>query len=488
MSEQSLKDKTVKGSFWSAADNIANQGITFLVGLVLARLLSPEEYGLIAIITIFINVFNSIVDSGFSNALIRKNNANDLDYNTVFWCNMGISVILCAALFFSAGPIAYFFGRPKLKPMTEVMSLIVVINAFAIIQRTLLVKKIDFKTQTKVSLISSIVSGLVGIGMAIRGYGVWALVGLQVSRQLLNSVLLWLFSTWRPKSIFSVDSFKELFSFGWKLLVSSLIATIWNEMYQVVIGKFYSPVLLGQYTRAQQFGSIFSVNINGVVSRVTYPALSKIQEEKDRLKIAYKRIIRCTMLITFSCMLGLAGCAKSFVYVLVGSKWMECVPMLQVLCFNLMMYPLHSINLNMLQVQGRSDLFLRLEVIKKCIGVVPILLGIFVSFYWMLYASVISGFFAYYLNAHYSGALLNYSVREQVNDVLPSFLVALGMGIIVYLVGKIPLTPFLLLLFQFLTGAVVLVVVCEYLRLQEYIELKGIFFSNLMRLYARKNN
>ena len=222
MAEESLRGKTVKGVGWSFIDSFAGQGITFLVGLVLARLLTPEEYGLIGIVTIFIAVFNSIVDSGFSNALIRKNDAKDIDYNTVFITNMVFSVVLFFALFFSAPFIADFFSRPQLSPLLKVMASIVIINAFAIIQRTLLVKRIDFKTQTKISLVSSITSGVVGIGMAYCGYGVWSLAGQQISRQLLNTLFLWIFTKWYPKLQFSWSSFKELFGFGWKLLVSSL--------------------------------------------------------------------------------------------------------------------------------------------------------------------------------------------------------------------------------------------------------------------------
>lgn len=482
MAQESLKEKTIKGTGWSAVDNIANQGITFLTGLVLARLLTPEEYGLIAIISIFINVFNSFVDSGLSNALIRKNNANDTDYNTVFWSNLSISVLLSIVLFFGAIPIAKFFSRPQLEPLTQVMSVILIINAFAIIQRTILIKKIDFKTQTKVSLIASISSGVVGIAMAFIGLGVWALVLQQITRQFLNSLFLWIFSKWRPMWEFSKSSFNDFFGFGWKLLVSSIIGTIWNELYQVVIGRFYTPATLGQYTRASQFGSIFSSNITGVVMRVSYPVLSGIKEDKERLREAYRRIIKVTMLVTMCCMIGLAGCAGSFVYVLVGRQWMDCVPMLQILCFNLMLYPLHSINLNMLQVQGRSDIFLKLEIIKRIIGIGPLLLGVFVGIYWMLISSVFVGFFSFYLNARFSGPYLNYDVLNQVKDIMPSFFVALLMGLIVYFIGLIKLNPFILLPVQVLVGVVCVILICKLMRLNEYNEIKVICVNTLIKL------
>ncbi len=471
---ESLTNKTVKGASWSFIDSIASQGITFLVGLVLARLLTPDDYGLIGIITIFISVFNSIVDSGFSSALIRKKDATDKDYNTVFVSNMVVSLILCVALYLCSPLIADFFERPQLDALLKTMSCIVFINAFAIIQRTLLVKRIDFKTQTKISLISSITSGVIGIGMALKGFGVWSLVCQQISRQLLNTIFLWVYARWYPKLQFSFESFKELFGFGWKLLVSGLIDTVWREIYQVVIGKCYSPATLGQYTRAHQFGSIFSSNLNTIVQRVSYPVLSSIQDDKVRLKAAYKRIIKVTMLVTFTLMLGMAGTAESMIKVLVGDQWLEAVPFLQIICFSMMLYPLHSLNLNMLQVQGRSDLFLRLEIIKKCIAVIPLCLGIFVDIYYMLIGSVFTGFFGYYLNAYYSGPALDYSIKEQVKDILPSFGIALAMGLTVYAMSYISVSPFLLFPLQILAGAFITIVLCRITKLPEYQEIESI--------------
>lgn len=486
MADESLKHKTVKGASWSFIDSIAGQGIAFLVGLVLARLLTPEEYGLIGIITIFIAVFNSIVDSGFSNALIRKNDAKDKDYNTVFITNLVLSVVLFGALYVSAPAISRFFSQPQLIPLLRVMGIIVIINAFAIIQRTILVKKVDFKTQTKVSLISSISSGVVGIGMALNGLGVWSLVGQQISRQFLNSAFLWIYSKWYPKLQFSIQSFKELFSFGWKLLASSLLDTVWREIYQVVIGKYYTPAALGQYTRAQQFASICSSNLNSVVQRVSFPVLSSVQDDKERLKNGYKRIIKVSMLITFTLMLGLAAVAKPLVLALIGEQWLPCVPFLQIICLQMMLYPLHSLNLNMLQVQGRSDLFLKLEIIKKIIAVGPLLLGIFVNIYWMLGSSVITGFIAYYLNAYYSGPFLNYSIKEQIIDILPSFGVAIMMAIPVFAMSFIPMVPFVLLSLQIVAGALITIGICEAIKLPEYLEIKGISMPTINKIIKRK--
>ena len=486
MTQESLKHKTIGGASWSFLDNISNQGITFLVGLVLARLLSPEEYGLIGIITIFIAVFNSIVDSGFSNALIRKNDANDIDYNTVFFTNLVVSLFLFVVLYVSAPAIGVFFNRPLLIPLLRVMGLVIIINAFAIIQRTILIKKVDFKTQTKASLISSISSGVIGICMALYGLGVWSLVGQQLSRQLLNTACLWLFSRWYPKFQFSCNSFWGLFKFGWKLLVSGLIDTIWREINNVVIGKCYSPATLGQYARAQQFASICSSNLTSVVQRVSYPVLSSVQDEKERLKNGYKRIIKVTMLLTFTLMLGLAAVSKPMILVLIGNQWLPCVPYLQIICLQMMLYPLHSLNLNMLQVQGRSDLFLKLEIIKKIIAVGPLLLGVFVNIYWMLGGSVITGFIAYYLNAYYSGPFLNYSIKEQVKDILPSFGVAVAMAVPVFAMSFIPMNPCIMLPLQIVLGAIITISICEVTKLPEYMEIKGIITPLLNKVINHK--
>ena len=487
MSDNNLKNKTIKGVAWSFADNIANQGITFIVGLILARMLTPAEYGLIGIILIFVNIFNCIVNSGFSAALIRKKDATDDDYSTVFITNTAISIVLAIALFIIAPLIADFFDQPQLDALSKAMSCIVIINALGLVQFTILTKRIDFKTNTKISLIASISSGIFGIAMAFAGYGVWALVGQQISRQLLNTLLLWLYNKWIPKMHFSTKSFRELFGFGWKLLVSSLIDVAWRDIYQIVIGKCYSPATLGQYTNAHQFGAVFSTNLTSIIQRVSYPVLSSIQDDKNRMKQAYRRVIKVTMLVTFVFMLGLAAVAKPMILVFIGDQWLIGAMFLPIICLQMMLYPLHAINLNMLQVQGRSDLFLKLEIIKKTIAVIPILLGIFIDIYWMLWGSVFTGIFAFYLNSYYSGRFLGYSTTNQVKDILPSFGIAAIMAIITYLVSLLPLSPFILLPLQIIVGAVITIVLCETIKLEEYKELKSIAQSAKQKLTGNKS-
>ena len=481
MENESLKKKAIRGVSWSFVDNIASQGITFLVGIILARLLSPAEFGILGMITIFIAISNSIIDSGFSNALIRKNDAKRIDYNTVFIFNLVLSLVLYGVLYVASPAISRFFHEPQLVAITRVMGLLLLINALGIIQRTLLVKRVDFKTQTKVSVIASLGSAVVGVGMAWAGFGVWSLVGQQLSRQFLNTLFLWVFNRWRPLLEFSIQSFKELFSFGSKLLASGLIDTLFKNIYYIIIGRFYSAAQLGQYTRAEQFNMIFSSNLTSVIQRVSYPVLSSIQNEAERLREAYRRVIKSTMLVAFACMLGLAACAKPVILILIGEKWLAAAEYLQIICFSGMLYPLHAINLNILQVKGRSDLFLKLEIIKKGLAVLPITLGIIYGIKVMLLAKVFNSFLAYYLNARYSKSMVNYSVKEQIADILPTFLVSLGVAGVMWGITWLDLNVYLQLIVQVSVGLTLAGVIYEKLNLEEYKELKGIALSILKR-------
>jgi teichuronic acid exporter len=481
---KSLKEKAIKGVSWSVIDNFANAGITFLIGIILARILSPAEFGLIGMITIFIAVSNSIVDSGFSSALIRKVEPKDVDYNTVFYFNLCLGIGLYLILFYSAPAISRFFKEPILISITRAMGTILIINAFGIVQRSLLVKEVDFKTQTKISLIASIISGIVGISMALHGFGVWSLVGQQISRQLLNSIFLWIFNTWRPALQFSKDSFQELFGFGSKLLISGLIDTIYNNIYFLIIGKFYSAVQLGQYTRAEQFNSIFSSNLTNVVQRVSYPVLCTLQDDEERLKLTYRRVIKSTMLVAFGCMLGLVAIAKPLIVILIGVKWLPAVPYLQIICFAGMLQPLHAINLNMLMVKGRSDLFLRLEIIKKTIAVIPICFGIFYGIEFMLWGSVFLSFAAYILNSYYSARLINYSTWAQIKDIYPSFLVSIFVAAAIWCLTLLNYSIWITLPLQFILGLVITIAIYETIKSTEYFELKGILLTTLKRKIA----
>ena len=482
MAEQSLKDKTVKGTFWSAADAFLGQGVTFLVGIILARLLTPAEYGLIGIVLIFTIVLSGVVDSGFSNALIRKKDTTDADYNTMFITNMFISIVLFVLLYFSAPFIAQFFARHELVDLCRVMGLILIIQALSITQTTILTKLIDFKTKTKSSLVSAIGSGVVGIGMAYAGFGVWALVGQQISKSLLYTVALWVLVHWWPKLSFNKESFHYMWSFGWKLMVSGLLNNIWNQLYQVVVGKFYSPATLGQYTRSKEYAGIFSQNFTVIIQRVSFPALAEVQDDTERMVQAYRKVIKISMFVTIVCLILLGAISEPLINCLIGPQWGEAASYLPLICLSMVLYPLHSINLNMLQIQGRSDIFLYLEIIKKIIGVVPLLLGIFVNIYYMLWGVVITGIIAFFLNSYYTGKKLNYSSWMQLKDISGSFVVSFIIAIIIYFFKYLPFSYWVVLPMQLVVGGILLVIICEKIKKEEYMEIKAIARSIYLKI------
>ena len=482
----SLKQKTVSGLSWSFVDAIGNYGVSFVVGIVLARLLSPREFGLIGMITVFIAISESFINSGFSNALIRKQNCTDADYSTVFYFNLVVGVLFFGILYSSAPAIAGFFKEPELVQVVRVMALVLIVDSLSIIQRTILTKRIDFKTQTKVSLVASIGSGIIAIVMAFQGYGVWSLVVQRLSRQALNSLFLWIWNNWLPKLIFSLASFKELFGFGSKLLLSGLLDTIYQNIYYLIIGKFFSAQALGYYTKASDFKNVPSQGLNTVISRVSYPVLSSIQDDKPRLKQNYQRLIRSTMFITLILMLGLAAVAEPMIIVLIGEKWRPSIIYLQLLCFSGMMYPLQALNLNMLQVSGRSDLFLRLEIIKKILAIPVILIGIYFGITAMILGIIVNSQIAYFLNSYWSGKFVNYPTKEQILDILPSFLLALCMAVAVFLLGIIlPLDYGWKLAIQVLFGALFVFVVVELFKFNDYLYIKSIVLDQINNIKSR---
>lgn len=483
----SIKEKTVSGLIWSFIDIFSNQGITFIVGIILARLLSPYEFGLIGMIIIFIAVSESIVNSGFSNALIRKNNCTEVDYSTVFYFNLFVGIIIFLFLFLSAPLIAKFFNEPQLKNIIRVFGIIIIIDALSLIQRTILIKRVDFKLQTKISLIGTVTSGIIALSFAYNGFGVWSLVFQRLSSRSINTLLLWLWNNWIPLKVFSIESFKELFGFGSKLLLSGLLDTLFNNIYYLVIGKYFSAQNLGYFTRSQEFANIPSLGITGIISRVTYPVLSSLQDDKVALKRNYKMLIRSTMFVTFILMLGMAAIAESMVITLIGEKWRDSIIYLQLLCFVGMLYPLHALNLNMLQVSGRSDLFLKLEIIKKIIAIPIIVIGIFYGVKVMIIGMIISSLISFYLNSFWSGRFINYAMKEQLNDILPSFFFAITTGVIIYFIGFSLNTSIQLILFiQLISGTILVFLFAETLKQKEYIFLKGILFEKLS-LKKRRN-
>ncbi|MCE5348307.1 MAG: MOP flippase family protein [Bacteroidales bacterium] len=470
-----LRQKTISGLKWSFIESTVTQGVHFIVGIVLARLLSPSEFGLIGMLTFFIAISQSLIDSGFSQALIRKQNCTDADYSTVFYFNLAIGVLFYFILFFSAGAISDFYKQPQLFELIRVLGLVLIINSFTILQSTILTKNINFKLQTKISLIASVTSGIIAITMACMGFGVWALVAKTISQQFINSLLLWFCNNWIPCWVFDKNSFKELFNFGSRLMVSGLIDTTYKNVYFLIIGKYFSSAELGYYTRANQFSNLFSSNITSIIQRVSYPVLTTIQDEPERLKSGYKKLIKTTMFISFVLMLAMAAIAKPMVLVLIGNQWLPAAPYLQLLCFVGMLYPLHALNLNMLNVKGRSDLFLKLEIIKKTLAVPVILIGILAGIEIMITGMFLFSLIAFFINSYWSARLMNYPVKEQLADILPAFLFALFLSSCIFFPSCfLNYKPVLILSIQCIVGCVVFFLMVNIFKIDAYQEMKQI--------------
>ncbi len=481
-----LKEKTIAGLSWSFVDNFSRQGITFLTGIILARLLSPHDFGLVGLLAIFIAISQTLIDSGFGVALIRKQNCTQADYSTIFFFNLGMGIALYTILFFSSGAISQFFKEPLLTPLIKILGLGLVINSVSIIQQTILIKDINFKLQAKISVISAVLSGIAGIVLAFLGFGVWSLVVRTLLGFFFTTMFLWVWNNWIPSWIFSISSFKESFKFSSKLLISALMDTAYRNIYYLIIGKYFSTNELGYYTRADQFKNLPSQNLNGVISRVSFPVLSSIQDDLPRLRSKYKMLIKSTMFITFILMLGMAAVAKPMILFLIGEKWLPSVVYLQMLCFVGMFYPLHALNLNMLNVQGRSDLFLKLEIIKKLIAIPIFVVGIIWGIKILILGMIVNSFIAYYLNSYWSGKMLGYSFIQQVKDILPSFAIAAIMGASVFSLNFIGInSPLLLLVIQIVTGAILIILICELINFNDYKYIKATILDKLIKTKPR---
>lgn len=468
---ESLKQKTVKGIFWSCVERFSVQGIQFLVMIVMARLLTPKDYGLVGMVAIFIAVAQSLVDSGFSQALIRKQSRTETDNSTVFYFNIVLSILLYIILFAIAPWVSDFYASPELTALMRVICLSIVFNSFVIVQRALLTVKIDFKTQAKAGLIAAIVSGMIGIGMAYSGFSYWSIAAQQLANLGLNTLLLWIFAHWRPRWIYSWNSFRELFTFGSKLMVSGLLDVTYRNMYLLVIGKVFTASSLGYYTRAHQFAEFPSSNLTGIIQRVTYPVLCQIQNNDEQLALVYRRFLRVCAFLIFPLLVGLSAVAKPFILLLLKEQWLFASTLLQIICFGMMWYPIHAINLNLLQVKGRSDLFLKLEIIKKMIAVIILCTTVPMGLIAMCVGQIFSSMICLIINTHYTGKLIQIGFLRQMQDLLPSLLLSLSMwGVVRYIISFLT-DPFLQLITGIFVGGIYYIAIALFFRFPEVNEL-----------------
>ena len=427
-----LRKQAISGMVWTFAQQFSTQGIGFLISVVLARLLLPAEFGIIGMIAIFMGIGSALVDSGLASSLIRTPDANEEDFSTVFYFNIVGSIFIYIILYLTAPFIAIFFDQPILTGITRVYGITFIINALSTIQLTRLTQMLDFKTQMKVSVPALIGGGILGITLAYMGYGVWSLVWMRVFQSFLNSLQLWVVTKWKPTLVFNIEKFKYHFNFGYKLLLSGLLDTVFSNIYIVIIGKLFAPAQLGFYTRANSVVQLPVQNISGALNKVTYPLFAAIKDDNERLKKVYKQIMQMVTFLIAPILIIMGVLATPLFRFVFTDKWLPAVPYFQILCISGILYPFHVYNLNILNVKGRSDLFLKLEIIKKILSVVTILISIQYGMYGLLWGAVISSALALFVNAHYSGKFIHYNGFEQIKDVLPIFLIGITSGLLTW--------------------------------------------------------
>jgi O-antigen/teichoic acid export membrane protein len=431
--EETLRSKSKKAFAWSAVENILLQCITFVVMIFMSRRLTPADYGLVGMIAIFTAVSTSFVNSGFPMALIRKQDRTEKDLSSVFYFNIVVAVFLYLVLFCCAPFIADFYNEPRLIAIMRFSAICLIIGGLTSVQGAIYSAKLDFKTKAKSSVTATLVSSAVGLTMAYNGFGVWAILISSMTGEIVASVILWFYSNWRPKLVFSFKSIKELFSFGSKLLASGLLDTIYTNMYSLVIGRFFNASTLGYYSRAKGFAALPSSNLTGILQRVIYPMLCTIQDDDERLASVYRRLLRLSAFVIFPCMVGLSALANPLVVTLLNEQWSFSATLLQIVCFSMMWYPIHAINLNLLQVKGRSDLFFKLEIWKKILGVCVLVITIPMGIIAMCIGAVLSSLICLVINTYYTGKLINVGYFKQMRDLAPTLSLSLMMGVVVYL-------------------------------------------------------
>lgn len=461
-----LRRIIISATRWSAADRLGSQGVQLLFSVILARLLLPEEFGLIAMLTIFFAIAQTFVDSGFGSTLIQKKNASQIDKCSIFYFNILVGFVAAAVVFLIAPAISDFYSQPALETLTKFLSINIIISSFSIVQYSILIKELNFKAHSKVNLVSTCVSGLIGVYLAVTGLGVWALAVQQVAYNCFRTSLLWLASDWRPSMHFSFDALKDMFGYGSRMLAAGLLDNFFKNIYLLVIGKIFPPALLGFYSRAHNLKDFVSLNLTQIVTNVSFPVFSNIQDDNETLKIVFKKTLLFSAFLIFPAMLGLMVVAEPLVVTILTEKWLPTVPYLQLLCVAGALLPLQALNLSIIKSKGRSDLYLRLEIFKKLLIVINIL----VTWRWgleaMIIGQVVLSFLSYFLNSFFTNEMISYSLFNQIEDLLPVIFSSVLMSMVVYsLRWLLPnVNSFYLLLSQVAFGALFYMLLCKTFR------------------------
>ncbi len=477
-----MTNKSVTSNMiWRFLERCGAQGVTFLVSVVLARLLDPSLYGTVALVTVFTAILQVFVDSGMGNALIQKKDADDLDFSSVFYFNLSVCLLLYICMFFAAPLIAAFYNMPDLTPVVRVLSLTLIISGVKNIQQAYVSRNMLFKKFFFATLGGTIGAAVIGIWMAWKGYGVWALVAQNLFNAALDTIILWVTVKWRPKRAFSLERLKGLFSYGWKLLVSALLDTGYNNVRSLIIGKLYTSADLAFFNRGKQFPNLIVTNINTSIDSVLLPTMSKEQDNRERVRDMTRRAIKTSTFIMMPLMMGLAVCAEPLIRIVLTDKWLPAAFFLRVFCFTYAFYPIHTANLNAIKAMGRSDLFLKLEVIKKIGSISALISTMFISVEAMALALPVTSILGQIINSWPNRKLLDYSYRAQLLDMLPQIGMSLAMGGIVFTIQFLRLPDIATLLIQVPLGALIYIVGSKLLHIDSYEYVKG-----LIKSYTKK--
>ena len=476
------KEKVLSNFVWRFAERCGAQLVTFIVSIVLARILAPEDYGQIALITVFTTIMQVFVDSGLGTALIQKKDADDLDFSSVFYFNFVVCLILYAVMFGAAPFIAGFYNDSSLTPIIRVISLTIVISGVKGIQQSYVSRNMLFKRFFYATLGGTTFSAFLGIALAYAGFGVWAIVAQQLFNTAIDTLILWLTVKWRPKRMFSWERLKGLLSFGWKMLASSLLDTVYNNIRSLIIGKMYSSSDLAYYDQGKKFPNVIVTNINTSIDSVLLPTMASTQDDAGRVKSMTRRAIKTSTYIMAPLMMGLAFCAEPIVELVLTDKWLPCVPFLRIFCITYMFYPIHTANLNAIKAMGRSDLFLKLEIAKKVVGMALLLSTMWFGVMAMAYSLLIGTVTGMIINSWPNRKLLNYSYLEQMRDILPGIALAVFMGFCVNLVSLFHLPNVATLLIQIPLGALIYIAASAVLHLESYEYLMGMIRPVLKKL------
>lgn len=436
MAEQSLKDKTKKALYWKSAEQFAYQGIHFVIGVAMARMLSPSDYGISALPAVFLALAGVFIGPGFGEALIRKPDLKEEDLSTAFFYSFGVGVFFYIVLFLSAPLIADFYETPILTPLTRVAALSFIYGAIGTPQSILLNRNLNFNAPAKITIVTQIIAGFVGIIMAYFGYGVWALVISSLVGGITRQMSLLFAVRWYPKTGWSKSSFKYLWGYGNKMIMASLLDTGYNNITTIVVGKYYSTAALGEYERAKSYANLPSYNLFTVIRQVSFPVLAKIQDDESLLIATYRRMIRMSTFVVFPVMLLLAALAKPLIIIIVTNKWEGCIILLQLLCFSMMWLPVHALNLNILRVKARADLLLKLEIAKKLLGLIVMCAFLPLGVVYFCAAGIASSIVGVYINSWYTGKIYDFGFWKQIKDILPIFLLSITMFVIIIIINS----------------------------------------------------